>query len=163
MSQTFLIGDTHFGHKKIIQFESEYRRFSSIEEHDQTLVDNWNSVVSSRDTVWHLGDVLFGKHSFEILGRLNGTKKLVSGNHDSYPTSDYLKYFNKVFGAAQVAGCVLTHIPVHESQFGRYKANIHGHLHSKRLLDPRYICVSAELINLTPVSLEVALAGAGIK
>ena len=155
MSDTFLIGDTHFGHRKIIQFEADCRPFATIEEHDEALVDRWNRVVNKRDTVWHLGDVCFGWDSFRHLGRLNGTKKLVLGNHDTCPTALYLEHFNKVFGAAQVAGCILTHIPVHESQFGRYRLNIHGQLHSRKLADPRYVCVSAEHNNLTPVSLDV--------
>ena len=49
--------------------------------------------------------------------------------------------------------CILTHVPVHPSQFGRYKANIHGHLHSTKISDARYINVSAECIGLAPVSL----------
>lgn len=154
MSATFLIGDTHFGHSKILRFEAAHRPFATIEEHDEALIDRWNSVVRKRDTVWHLGDVLFGRHSFACLSRLNGTKKLVAGNHDQYPTALYLEHFNRVVGAAEVAGCILTHIPVHDSQFHRYKLNIHGHLHSKRLDDPRYVCVSAEQNNLTPINLD---------
>lgn len=46
---------------------------------------------------------------------------------------------------------ILTHIPVHMDQFTRFKGNIHGHLHTKRIDDPRYFCVSAEQVNLTPV------------
>lgn len=154
----FVISDTHFGHHKILQFEKEFRPFASIEEHDDVLVDRWNSVVRKKDTVWHLGDVLFGAHSFRHLARLNGIKRLVAGNHDVYGTARYLEHFTHVFGAAKVRGCILTHIPVHESQFYRFKHNIHGHLHSKKLDDPRYICVSAEHTNLTPVLLDELLA-----
>lgn len=157
MANTFLIGDTHFGHRKIIQFESAFRPFQTIEEHDEALVDRWNSVVKKHDTVWHLGDVLFGRHSFRHLGRLNGVKKLVMGNHDAYPSALYLEHFNRIVGVAEVAGCILTHIPVHESQFPRYRFNIHGHLHSRKLDDRRYICVSAEHHNLTPVALDAVL------
>jgi calcineurin-like phosphoesterase family protein len=48
------------------------------------LISNWNSVVKKTDTVYHLGDFGFGNASmFEsIVSRLNGTKKLVIGNHD---------------------------------------------------------------------------------
>lgn len=154
MSNTFFIGDTHFGHVRVLEFEAEARPFASIDEHDESLVDRWNAVVRKRDTVWHLGDVLFGRRSFRHLSRLNGTKKLVMGNHDCYPSALYLEHFNRIVGAAEVAGCLLTHIPVHVSQFRRYKANIHGHLHSRRIDDPRYICVSAEQNNLTPVAID---------
>lgn len=151
--RVFVIGDTHFGHRKLLAFESGGRPFATIEEHDEALVERWNAVVNKRDTVYHLGDVLFGRHSFAHLARLNGTKKLVAGNHDQYPTAAYLEHFSRVLGSAELHGCILTHIPVHPSQFGRYKLNIHGHLHSRALEDRRYCCVSAEHTGLAPVEL----------
>jgi calcineurin-like phosphoesterase family protein len=154
MAETWLIGDTHFGHRKM----PELRGFATIEEHDEALIDRWNAVVRKQDTVWHLGDVLFGRHSFACLGRLKGTKKLVAGNHDMYPTSAYLEHFNRVVGAVEIAGCILTHIPVHESQFGRYDGNIHGHLHTRTIQGGRYVCVSAEQNNLTPIALCEAMS-----
>lgn len=154
MSNIFIIADTHFGHEKILEFESAARSFTSIDEHNEAIISRWNSVVTKRDTVWHLGDVLFGENSFRLLGRLNGVKKLVLGNHDGYPTAKYLEYFNKVYGAVRLSRCILTHVPVHPSQKYRFKANIHGHMHSKKLDDPWYICVSAEHNNLTPIALE---------
>ncbi|MGZ8172976.1 MAG: metallophosphoesterase [Methylobacter sp.] len=152
MADTFLIGDTHFGHKNIIKFEPRCRFFRSVEEHDAQLVANWNSVVRKQDVVWVLGDVLFNKESFETLKLLKGCKKLVMGNHDKYPSRDYLNHFTRIVGSAELNGYLLTHIPIHPSQFRRYKGNIHGHLHSNSIDDPRYICVSAERINLTPIS-----------
>lgn len=156
--RVFVVADTHFGHKNIIGFEPEHRPFATVEEHDEALIERWNAVVNPKDTVWHLGDVLFGRHSFAILPRLNGHKKLVMGNHDQYPTALYLEHFSKVFGAAQLAGCILSHVPVHPSQKHRFAANIHGHTHSKRLDDPWYICASVEQNNLAPILLEEVIA-----
>lgn len=157
MNRIFVISDTHFGHKKVIEFEAVLRPFATIEEHDAELVRRWNSVVGSKDTVWHLGDVLFGEKSFEILGHLNGIKRLVMGNHDRYPTEKYLRYFTKVLGSAEIHGCLFTHIPIHPDQFRRYRLNVHGHLHSKKMDDPRYINVSAEHWDLTPTRLDELL------
>ena len=42
-SGVFFTSDTHFGHSKIIDYCK--RPFSSIEEHDKTLIQNWNNVV----------------------------------------------------------------------------------------------------------------------
>lgn len=60
----FFIGDAHFGHKGIINFETtkSFRPFSTIVEHDEELVRRWNSVVKKGDLVWHLGDFCFGSH-----------------------------------------------------------------------------------------------------
>lgn len=152
-ARTFFIGDTHFGHLKICGFEPTARPFADIEAHDAALIERWNSVVRDDSIVWHLGDVLFGasRGTFDKLSALKGRKKLVMGNHDQYPAAEYLKHFERIYGAAEYKGCLLTHIPSHPSQFERYRANIHGHLHSKKLEDPRYINVSAECVNLTPV------------
>jgi calcineurin-like phosphoesterase family protein len=151
--KTFVISDTHFGHRNILKYEADSRPFDNIEQHDETMVRRWNAVVSPKDTVYHLGDVLFGENSFDILGRLNGTKNLILGNHDHYPLEKYAKYFKKIHAYHAIHGCLMSHIPIHESQFFRYKFNIHGHIHSRKLSDPRYICVSVEHTNLAPVLL----------
>jgi calcineurin-like phosphoesterase family protein len=156
-NRVFVIGDTHFGHKKIIDFEAAARPFASVEEHDAELVRRWNATVNKHDTVWHLGDVLFGEASFAILPQLNGVKKLVMGNHDSYPAAKYLEHFSQICGAVQLRGYLLTHVPVHPGQFHRFKGNIHGHMHSAKIDDPRYICVSAEHTGLAPKLLDAVI------
>ena len=156
MSTTFFIADLHFGHKNIVKFEETrpYRPFDTIEEHDEELIKRWNSVVSKQDIVFVLGDFALSGNGVECASRLRGIKYLVMGNHDKCSTARYLKYFNKVYGALSMGATILTHIPVHPSQFPRYSHNIHGHLHHNTLDDPRYICVSAEQINLTPISID---------
>ena len=63
MTKTFLIADTHFGHNNIINFlkpdGSKLRNFLSIYDHDEYIIDKWNSVVKPEDKVYHLGDVGF--------------------------------------------------------------------------------------------------------
>ena len=59
-----------------------------------------------------------------------------------------------MYGAVKYKDCVLTHIPVHPSQFPRFRLNIHGHLHLKVIADTRYINVSCEQVNYTPVLLK---------
>lgn len=155
MSQVFLTSDTHFFHKKILEFERAARPFSSVEEMNEVLIDNWNSVVTKRDTVWHLGDVCFGKiENLEILSRLNGTKNLILGNHDQHGIHNYLRYFRKIEAAKKYDGYLWTHIPVHPGQFYRFIGNVHGHLHSGKIEDPRYVCVSVERYNLAPIAWE---------
>lgn len=158
MNRIFVISDTHFGHKRICEFEAAARPFASVEEHDRELINRWNAAVKPKDTVWHLGDVFFGKDGHLALEYCNGLKKLVLGNHDHYPLEVYQRYFSKIFGAAEFGGCVLTHVPVHPNQLERrYRANIHGHMHSKKLDDPRYVCVSAEHTGLAPVLMNSVL------
>lgn len=51
---------------------------------NEVIIDNWNSVVSPGDTVYHLGDVALGQidKSLACVSRLNGYKILILGNHD---------------------------------------------------------------------------------
>jgi len=157
MAETFFIGDTHFGHRNIIHFEEikPFRPFATIEEHDQELVQRWNSRVRSQDIVYHLGDFCFGRENIEIAGQLKGKKRLILGNHDTYPSAAYLKYFEKLGGAITVGKeFLLTHIPVREGELSRWAYNIHGHLHTHVLPDKRYINVSCEQVNLTPISID---------
>lgn len=132
-----------------------------MEEHDEALVRNWNEVVKPGDTVWHLGDVLFGVEAFKYIARLNGLKNLVLGNHDHYDIELYQQHFRKIVPYHKTHGVLLSHMPVHPSQLGdghRYRGNIHGHLHSKSLNDPRYVNVSVECWNLRPVLLDKVVA-----
>ena len=152
MPEIFLISDTHFGHSKVLEYEESRRMLGrNVEEHDEALVQRWNAVVRKNDTVWHLGDVLFGAHSFPTLGRLNGNKKLVMGNHDTYNVARYLEYLKDIKGVAQLDKCILSHIPLDIGQKYRYQANIHGHMHSRRMPDPWYRNVSCEQIDFQPI------------
>ena len=54
----FFTSDTHFDHKNILRFCN--RPWETVEEMNQGLIDNWNSVVGPDDIVFHLGDVSFG-------------------------------------------------------------------------------------------------------
>ena len=165
-AKVFAIGDTHLGHVNILKFESNFRPFKDIEEHNEALVDRWNSVVSPQDTVWHLGDAVFGMQNLKYLRRLNGHKRLVLGNHDRFDSAAYLNHgIERLYGAVSISRkingkrveLILTHIPVNENQFHRYDFNVHGHLHHNVLEDKRYINVSCEQINLTPVELDTLL------
>ena len=110
MPEVFFISDTHFGHKNILNFKKDggtenLRDFDDLDHMRETIVTNWNSVVTSKDKVYHLGDIAFGKVSeLDVLHRLNGHKRLVKGNHDLRPASKYLEYFEEIYGVSQING-----------------------------------------------------------
>ena len=78
----FFTSDSHYDHKNILKYCK--RPFSSVEEMNQGLIDNWNSVVCPDDTVFHLGDVTFGGNTnlINYISQLNGHIILIKGNHD---------------------------------------------------------------------------------
>lgn len=157
---TFFVSDTHFGHVNILTFEARNRPFRDIREHDEELVQRWNAVVGPRDKVWHLGDAVMPKSALPTLGRLNGRKRLILGNHDRHPQAEYLKYFEGVHGCVVWHRDVaLTHVPIHPSCLApRWRVNIHGHLHSRYILDengvrdPRFVNAAVEQWGLAPVA-----------
>lgn len=78
----FFTSDLHFGHKNIISFCE--RPFADLDAMHEGLIQNWNKVVGQDDTVWILGDFVFGGTAFlrAIMERLHGRKHLLRGNHD---------------------------------------------------------------------------------
>ena len=79
----FLTSDLHFGHDK--QFIFSPRGFATIEEHDEAIIRNWNTVVMPEDDVYVCGDLMLGdnEHGKSCLERLNGKLHICRGNHDT--------------------------------------------------------------------------------
>jgi calcineurin-like phosphoesterase family protein len=164
MSSVFFISDLHFGHKRITSFAGVPANLSRTGDdyigNMNNIIDNWNKVVNKRDLVWVLGDTAFSEEGFEGLLRLNGRKKKVRGNHDDkFTTEQWLEVFETVEGITKYKGFWLTHCPIHPQEL-RGRCNIHGHLHHKLILDEdglpdiRYVNVSCEQINETPINFE---------
>lgn len=150
----FVVSDTHFGHENIIGYCQ--RPFASVEEMDEAMVSRWNAVVRPQDHVYHLGDVAMKKPNLAIVKRLNGHKRLVFGNHDIFEAKHYLDAgFQKVMGMRVLDGMILTHVPIHPGSMGRFRANVHGHVHNNENLSLPYVNVSVEVIDYTPVALDV--------
>lgn len=88
----WVTSDLHFGHQNIIRL-GKGRPFATIEEHDQTLIDNWNSVVSNEDLVYILGDIYLGvdgEYLEKIFRQLKGAIHVIIGNHDRRKEMAYL-------------------------------------------------------------------------
>ena len=68
----FFTSDLHLGHENCIRLCN--RPFSSIEEMDEILIENWNHKVTGKDTVYILGDLIYRsqKPPEEYLRRLRG-------------------------------------------------------------------------------------------
>lgn len=118
MTKTFFTSDTHFSHANIIRLSN--RPFSSVEEMNKAMIDNFNEQAGPEDTIFHLGDACMGKiaESLPLIGQINAKVVLVVGNHDRpsramqrKPKTDsaartakiadaanmYMEYFDSVF------------------------------------------------------------------
>lgn len=77
----FFTSDHHFWHANVIRYCQ--RPFTTVEEMNEKMIAEWNSVVMPEDTVYYLGDFSMAFRSVELFTkRLNGTKILYAGNHD---------------------------------------------------------------------------------
>jgi calcineurin-like phosphoesterase family protein len=166
MATVRFIADLHLGHKNM----ALKRGFTTVEQHDEHIIEKWNSVVHKRDITYILGDVTMEKAEYDILNRLNGRKYVVLGNHDKLGhTRKLLEYVDSVAGMMKYKGVMLTHCPMHPMELEyRFNKNIHGHIHEKlverdftlfgiplfKRVDKRYICVSCEHVDFTPKTLE---------
>lgn len=157
----YIISDTHFYHNNIIKYCN--RPFSSVEEMNDTLIENWNSIVKPEDTVFHLGDFAFKKNVnniIHIVDRLNGKIVLIKGNHDHYKTKKAHFIFWEYYKYPVIIDdfIILSHQPVFLTDNSPYY-NIHGHLHNSGHRDEsnigiRHTNVSVEVINYTPIDLD---------
>ena len=161
----YFTSDTHFCHNRPFLYEP--RGFKSIEEHDETIVTNWNSIVKPEDEVYHLGDVMLidNEKGIKYLKSLNGKIHLILGNHctdtriELYKTCpnivsiDYAKEIK--IGKYYFFLC---HYPVLVHNYDDYKKiwNIHGHTHSKEKFSENMHCYNAclDAHDNYPVSLE---------
>lgn len=174
-SGIFFTSDTHFGHSKIIDYCK--RPFSSIEEHDKTLIQNWNNTIGQDDTVFHLGDFAYGNSQFiaNIIKQLNGNIILIKGNHDLRNMNPTLyNIFSDVVYQARILidkqTVYLNHFPFlcfDHGDINLYKDNysiqLFGHVHSGPLtssedvnrlnvLFPTQYDVGVDNNNYTPIS-----------
>ena len=159
----FFTSDSHFGHTRILEYSS--RPFSSIEEHDETLIKNWNRTVGQRTVVYHLGDFCLGTptHAKNVLRRLNGQIHLVYGNHDSRLMKD--KEFLHMFSwhghykeiSHENQKIILFHFPIESWNKRHYDSwHLFGHSHgSLPVADwDKKLDVGVDVWNYAPVSFE---------
>jgi calcineurin-like phosphoesterase family protein len=139
---------------------------------NQALIDNWNSVVSNKDTVYHLGDFILDTRPQKvdaILEQLNGHIVFIQGNHDKWLSRlNRLAYKHKILDVypllertitynKDAIKIVMCHYPMftwNKSHFGSIQ--LHGHCHGSidqinddiRRLD---VGVDAKYSNYTPI------------
>lgn len=130
----FFTADTHFGHANIIKYCN--RPFSSVEEMDETLIRNWNSVVPADAVVFHLGDFcLDTKERWEdIFKRLNGKEKiLITGNHDEHKIANgfdpgFTLVTEQMLIEIDGQPVLLKHVPLSDLDSNVWQ--LFGHIHS---------------------------------
>jgi calcineurin-like phosphoesterase family protein len=157
MSKTWFTADTHFGHQRTLELSK--RPFKTVEEMDNTMIENWNSVVSDGDIVYHLGD--FG--DYKVKEKLNGNIYLVLGNYERLDlnkeviTLDYLfDLFEGVYKQIDIANINnQKYQMVHEPSNGAScKFKLFGHIHKLQMVKRNALNVGVDCHNFTPINTE---------
>lgn len=180
-ARIFYTSDVHIGHRLV----SGLRGFENTDDHDRTLGERWDEMVTEQDTVYVLGDISIngGDRALDWIMDRRGTKHLVSGNHDPvHPmhrtATKYLPKFLRAFDTVQpflrrkLAGedVLLSHFPYASwgdgqerpgSRYDQYRLPdmglrlLHGHTHGQERAHGHSLHVGVDAWGLKPVPQEV--------
>ena len=166
MTNIFITSDLHFNHLKIVEYCARSRgHFQSMDEMNETMIDNWNSVITPEDHTFVLGDFFMGnvqQTAVPILNRLNGTKTLILGNHDRslMKIPGIAEHFHGVydylcFELDKQTAVIMFHYPI-QSWDGKFRGSLHcfGHCHGNYTgVQGRAKDVGVDTNNLMPYNL----------
>jgi calcineurin-like phosphoesterase family protein len=180
----FFCSDSHYAHKNICSGTSTWtsgtRQFDKLEDMNDIMVNNINSLLGEDDILFHLGDWSFG--GVEMISEFRNKLKcknihLILGNHDqNIRKSDELKslFFSvnemlfltiveeQIKNTASVKhNFVLCHFPIASwEEMKRGAIHLHGHVHlSKdlRIGNGKMMDVGMDGNNLYPIELNEIL------
>lgn len=150
----WFFSDPHFGHKLMCQT----RKFDTIEEHDETIISNFNSLVKSEDEVYCLGDFCWSNF-LNYLNRLNGRFHFIKGNHDKQiPNSNKILSFTPGYkdiwiDKQPITLCHFQMATWEKSHFGAW--HLYGHTHGfGNPVFGKMMNVALDCTNMKPVSFE---------
>lgn len=181
MSNNYFLSDLHLGHEAILNFEKEFRSGATWEENAENILNNISEIMTKRDTLYLLGDVVLSKKEKDSrywlhrIDMIPGRKILIRGNHDLLDLTDYIRVFDEVYGLYKFKGYWLSHAPIHPDEL-RGKKNIHGHVHRNSItkltyscsygclppikeIDDRYISVCCEALGERPINFNDIVSG----
>ena len=134
----YYIADTHLRDRAI--FDKCKRPFKSLEEMENTIINNWNKKVKDDDTVYVLGDLVKDDDfaATSVFNKLKGHKHLIVGNHDCLLLErikesnlfESVKFIDLIIDNDRKV-CVC-HYPVMDwMEFNRKGILVYGHIHNK--------------------------------
>jgi calcineurin-like phosphoesterase family protein len=160
---SFFSSDSHHGHKNVIKYDG--RPFNSVEEMDNTIIENHNSVIHKDDDWYFDGDFSFNKKRTEgYLLRLNGNKFFIKGNHDGKDTIELYKKYGTYLGELAEVSIngqliILCHYALRTwNKSHRGSWHLYGHSHHSLPDDPNSLSfdigINGKGYNYTPLSFE---------
>ena len=92
----YITADLHFCHNK--EFLYGPRGFTNIEDHDETIVKNWNELINDEDEIYIIGDIMLNdiNRAVKYFNMLKGKKHIIYGNHDTDKRLELYKSLDNV-------------------------------------------------------------------
>ena len=155
-----VIGDLHFYDPNIIKMGP--RDFESVEQMNQYMIDEWNSVTGEHDTVIVNGDFIDLLHcsieqAYAIIDQLKGKIVLILGNHDIVHEQVLRNYGPRLevipYTIVKDEFWIISHEPQYVSTAAPY-ANVYAHVHMNptyKDVSSRSFCTSAERLRYRPI------------
>lgn len=164
MGEIWFSSDLHLNHQK--NFIWEERGFSSVEEMNATIIDNFNSIIHPCDTLYLLGDNWLNCSVEEGIALLHQIRckdiRFIFGNHDGPQRREALKEVGMPLGWAEMIKdakkyYLLSHYPTqtanYDDEWATAVRNLHGHSHQKSPLSGDFqVNVGVDAWNNRPVS-----------
>jgi len=164
---TWFTADPHYWHTNVIKYSN--RPYSSVEEMNEALIENWNKRVQPADHVYLLGDfaIIRAKGAEarrqmvdDIAKRLVGQIHLIHGNHDHQEIL-HCKRFCEVTIYKRIVveeQPIVLHHYAYKTFHGSHKGawNLHGHSHGSLPRDYNMfqLDVGVDVWNYAPISFE---------
>ena len=186
--QLFFTSDTHYSHSNICSATTNWsvnegyaRKFDSLQDMNQRLVDNINNMVGENDILIHLGDWSFGGFDKieEFRSQINCKNiHLVLGNHDHHIERNK-EGIQKLFSSVQQYLRLDVRRPVNKATVEKFTfvcmhypitswhdmnqgvIHLHGHVHlpaNLRLAEGKAMDVGVDGNKLEPLSLNEILS-----
>ena len=155
----YFTSDEHYFHGKVIEYCG--RPWNDVNKMNNELIKLHNSIVSPKDTVYHLGDfAMLRKDQIQkigpILNKLNGTHHLILGNHDEGKPFTYVNMgFASVHTALYVEEFLCIHDPAMAAAVDEKQKVLCGHIHQLTSWINNYILnVGVDVWGYTPVGID---------
>jgi calcineurin-like phosphoesterase family protein len=160
---TWFTSDPHFFHDNVIKYCPKTRgHFNDVVEMSCTIAENWNRLVKPSDTIYCLGDVMFGEVNETSIGfikQLHGRKLLVPGNHDFHKLKALSKLFELqlplkdiVIEGQSITLCHYAMRTWNKSHYGAWQ--LYGHSHGNLPPIGKQVDVGVDQWDMCPVSFE---------
>lgn len=172
----YLTSDLHFNHDR--EFIYKPRGFNSVDEMNNTIIANFNEIVTPDDDVYILGDLMLGgsdklDEGLNLISELNGKLHLVRGNHDTDKRwamysflPNIIEWSNAIYLKYKGFHFYMSHYPtftanLEKESLKQCTINLYGHTHqhNSKFYDdiPFMYCCCLDCHENYPVSIDKAI------